>query len=337
MDEPTASLNKDEVERLFVIINSLRNQSVAVIYISHRLEEIIRIADQVTVLKDGKNAGKLTKGEITRDKMISMMIGRTLDDIYPDRTGMQPGDVLLKVEGLTVPGKVKNASFCLRAGEIVGFGGLEGQGQRETARAVFGDVHFTKGTITLGKNTLLSGGIRTRIRSGLGYVTHDRRGDGLILHQSVRKNSTIAIIDRFTSKMGFIVQSRESREVSQQIQKLQVKISSTEQATGTLSGGNQQKVMLIRWLMANPRVLFIDEPTKGVDVGSRVSVYNIIHQLTLEGIAIVILTSDMLELIGLSDRILTFYEGSITDEIIRAEATEERLMHGASGTREGDG
>lgn len=331
MDEPTAALNADEVERLFDIIETLRDQGVAIIYISHRLEEIIRVADCVTVLKDGKNAGSLPKEEITRDKMISMMIGRVLTDIYPDRSAIQPGETLLEVRDLSIAGKVHGASFSVRAGEIVGFGGLDGQGQREVARAVFGDIPFTGGTVKGNGAELRSGDIRSRVRHHLGYVTNDRRGDGLILHQSVRKNASIAALDRFKTRVGSLSKRRENKEVAEQIRRMQVKISSLDQTVGTLSGGNQQKVMLARWLMVQPNVLLIDEPTKGVDVGARMSVYEIIHQLTLDGIGVVILTSDMLELIGLSDRILVFYEGEITGEIARKDATEERLMQAASG------
>lgn len=336
MDEPTAALSEEEVKRLFAIMDTLKEKGVGIIYISHRLEEIIAIADRVTVLKDGRYVGEIPGGEITRDKMISMMVGRTLEDIYPDRSEVSCGEEVLRVEGLTIPGKARNVSFAVHAGEIVGLGGLEGQGQREVVRAVFGDVPFSSGTVTAAGTAYRSRGIAKRIRGKLGYVTDDRRGDGLVLQQSIRKNISLASLGQIT-EICFINQKKEAREVEKLMETLQIKASSMEQQVGTLSGGNQQKVMLARWLMVNPKVLIIDEPTKGIDVGARMAVYRIIHELTKKGIAVVILTSDMLELMGLSDRILMFYEGGITAEICRGDATEERLMQAASGIRIGGG
>ncbi len=337
MDEPTAALSEEEVSRLFTIIQTLRSNGVGIIYISHRLEEVVALADRVTVLKDGKNAGGLVKGEVTKDKMISMMVGRTLTDIYPDRSKVIPGDVLLEVSHLTVPGLARDVSLTVRAGEILGLGGLEGQGQREVVRAVFGDLPFTEGTVTVCGKSLPSRGIGARIAGGLGYVTHDRRGEGLVLHDSIRKNTALASLRQLRTKWLTISAKEEQRQVQENAKRLQIKAASLEEATENLSGGNQQKVMLARWLMVNPRVLIVDEPTKGIDVGARMSVYEILHALTQEGIAVLMLTSDMLELIGLSDRILMFCEGQVTEEIPKAEATEERLMRAASDARKKEG
>ena len=330
LDEPTAALDDSEVARLFGIVRKLRDEGVAVIYISHRLDEIFQLADRITVLKDGRLVGVREVKDITKDEVISMMVGRVLEDIYPRRDNIAPGETLLEVENLTVPGSVKGVSFQVKAGEIVGLGGLEGQGQRDAVRAIFGDVPFTEGRITANGLVLKSRGIRGRIRRGVAYVTHDRRGEGLILHESVRRNSALASLYR-RSCAGFIKGAQERAAVEENVEKMQIKVSSIEQKASTLSGGNQQKVMLARWLMTQPRVLMIDEPTKGVDVGARMSVYRIIDQLTREGIAILMLTSDMMELIGLSDRVLVFYEGRITGELKRGEATEEKIMLAASG------
>lgn len=340
MDEPTAMLSEDEVQRLFTILDTLRSDGVGVIYISHRLDEIISIADNVTVLKDGKNAGSLGAGEMGKDEMIQMMIGRTLTNIYPDRSNVRPGGELLRVEGLSIPGKVRNVSFSVRAGEILGFGGLEGQGQREVARAIFGDLPFTDGTISA--NGVNYGprdrGIGKRIDGKLGYVTHDRHGEGLILHQPLRKNATLASLSKFKNAAGQISVGREKAAVEEQVDHLSIKTASIELPVSTLSGGNQQKVMLARWLIVAPKILIIDEPTRGVDVGARTSLYNNIDELTRQGVAVIILTSDMMELIGLSDRILVFYEGSCNVEIGRNEASEEVLMRAASGVgQEGGG
>ncbi len=333
LDEPTAALSEEEVSRLFEILRSLRDAGTSIIYISHRLEEVVELADHVTVFKDGKNAGELSKGSIDKDAMISMMIGRTLDNIYPSRDAVQPQEVLLSVKDLVVPGKVNGLSLEVRAGEILGLGGLDGQGQREFVRALFGDIPFSAGTVRMGEKlyTARSHGIPSRIRHRIGYVTHDRHGEGLILHQPIRKNMSIASLKRFQRALNRISVRRETAAVKEQAGRLAVKTASIEQPVSSLSGGNQQKVMLGRWLMVGPRVLIIDEPTKGVDVGARTSLYETIDELTRQGIAVIMLTSDMLELIGLSDRIIVFYEGRCTAEIARPEVTEERLMRAASG------
>ena len=329
LDEPTAALDDSEVARLFDIVRRLRGEGVAIIYISHRLDEIFQLADRITVLKDGKVVGTRATGEVTKDEVIAMMVGRVLEDIYPKRGDITFGDTLLSVENLSIPGRLSNVSFSVRAGEIVGLGGLEGQGQRDAARAIFGDVPFAQGRITANGLELKSRGIRGRIRRGVGYVTHDRRGEGLVLNESVRKNAALASLYR-RSRLGFVDAAAERREVDENVERMQIKTAGMEQKVANLSGGNQQKVMLARWLMTKPRVLIIDEPTKGVDVGARMSVYQIIDQLTREGIGIIMLTSDMMELIGLSDRVLVFYEGRITRELKRGEATEERIMRAAS-------
>ena len=305
LDEPTAALAEDEVARLFRIVRELRQEGVSVLYISHRLDEIMELADRVTVLKDGKLVGTLERGELDKERMVSMMVGRVIEDIYPDRSQVQFGPELLRVEGLTLPGKLEHVSFSVRAGEIVGLGGLEGQG-----------------------------GIAERIRNGVAYVTHDRRGEGLVLTQSIRKNSALAALRRLCTLMGLVKEDEERTQVAEQMDSLQIKASSMEELVSHLSGGNQQKVMLARWLMTKPRVLIIDEPTKGIDIGARMSIYQIIHQLTEAGIGILMLTSDMVELIGLSDRTLVFYEGKIVKELSRGEITEERVMKAASGMTE---
>lgn len=334
LDEPTAALAEDEVKRLFTNVRKLKEQGVSILYISHRLDEIMELADRVTVLKDGKFVGTLDREELDKDRMVNMMVGRVIEDIYPDRSQCVFGNELLRVEGLTVPGKLNHVSFTVRAGEIVGLGGLEGQGQRTAARAVFGDQRFVRGQVTVDGKPL-TGDIGKRIRGGVAYVTHDRRGDGLVLTQSIRKNGALASLHRLCTPMGWIREKQEISEVSRHMEGFQIKAASMEELVSHLSGGNQQKVMLTRWLMTQPRVLIIDEPTKGIDIGARMSIYQIIHELTKSGIGIVMLTSDMVELIGLSDRTLVFYEGKIVQELSRSEITEERVMKAASGMTEG--
>ena len=330
LDEPTAALDDSEVARLFRIIRTLKEENVSIIYISHRMDEIFQVADRITVLKDGKRVGVRNVNDVCKDDVIAMMVGRGLQDIFPRRDDLSPGEDLLRVEHLSITNRLKDVSFSVRAGEIVGLGGLEGQGQRETVRAIFGDIPFTEGKITMNGVEFKSGGIRDRIRRGLGYVTHDRRGEGLILHESLRRNAALASLYR-RSCLGFVKKRAELREADETLSRMQIKTSSIEDAVSHLSGGNQQKVMLTRWLMTKPKVLIIDEPTKGVDVGARMSVYQIVDQLTREGIGIIMLTSDMMELIGLSDRVLVFFEGSISRELARSEVTEEKVMRAASG------
>ncbi len=329
LDEPTAALDENEVARLFRIIRQLRDENVAIIYISHRLDEIFQIADRITVMKDGTRVETRQVSEFSKDEIITMMVGRVLEDIYPDREDAEFGEVLLEVKDLNIPGKLVGANLQVRAGEIVGLGGLEGQGQREVVRAIFGDIPFAHGKIVADGIEFKSRGIRKRIRNGVAYVTNDRRGDGLILSETVRKNGALASLYR-RSRLGFVRHHQETTEINEHIDRMQIKASSMEQDVANLSGGNQQKVMLTRWLMTKPRILIIDEPTKGVDVGARMFVYQIIDELARSGIGILMLTSDMMELVSLSDRVLVFYEGRITRELPRSEITEERIMRAAS-------
>lgn len=334
LDEPTAALAEDEVARLFRIVRELRQEGVSVLYISHRLDEIMELADRVTVLKDGKLVGTLERGELDKERMVSMMVGRVIEDIYPDRSQVQFGPELLRVEGLTLPGKLEHVSFSVRAGEIVGLGGLEGQGQRTAIRAIFGDQRFSQGSISVENTPLKAAELPSA--SAMAWPTSPTigGGEGLVLTQSIRKNSALAALRRLCTLMGLVKEDEERTQVAEQMDSLQIKASSMEELVSHLSGGNQQKVMLARWLMTKPRVLIIDEPTKGIDIGARMSIYQIIHQLTEAGIGILMLTSDMVELIGLSDRTLVFYEGKIVKELSRGEITEERVMKAASGMTE---
>jgi ABC-type sugar transport system ATPase subunit len=333
LDEPTAALDSNETERLFCILSQLQNKGVAIIYISHRIEEIFQISQRITVLKDGKVVGVRNTNCVDKDEIISMMVGRVLEDIYPNRKNHSIGKPVLSLRNVSIHKHIHEVSFDLHEGEILGLGGLEGHGQRELLRAIFGDIAFSGRSLFGCGNSYDKVGMRKRIHSGIGYVTHDRRGDGLFLNETVQKNIAIASL-HLRNRLGFIDTNEEKKKVLEKIEQMSIKITDINQSITDLSGGNQQKVMLARWLLINPYVLLIDEPTKGVDVGARMSVYQIIDQLTKEGIGILLFTSDMMELIGLSDRILVFYEGKISGELKRGEATEERIMRAASGIRE---
>lgn len=330
LDEPTAALNEDEVQRLFRTVRDLSAQGTSVIYISHRLEEVLHLCDRVTVLKDGANVGTLPRGEVDKDLLVTMMVGRVLEDIYPDRSQVSFGKPILHVRDLSVPKQAYNVSFTLHQGEILGLGGLEGQGQRAILQAIFGDAPISSGCVEIGDTKLSSAGIAGRIRHGIAYLTHDRHGEGLILHQPVLENASLAALNRLCNAFGFIKRQEESCQVKAQVEQMQIRVSSVQQAVQSLSGGNQQKVMLARWLLTKPKILLVDEPTRGVDVGARMSIYQIIDQMTRQGIGIIMLTSDMMELIGLSDRILVLCDGMISQELSRAEATEENIMRASS-------
>lgn len=331
LDEPTAALSEAQAQHLFEILTVLKENKACIIYISHRLDEIKQIADRITILKDGKNIGSFDAKTVSKEQMISKMVGRTLDHIYPDRSDVSPGDIVLKVENLKLEQGGNPVHLHLCAGEIVGIGGLNDQGQREILHAIFGVEKFLDGKIWVMGNQMPSGNIQEHIRGGLGFLPDDRRGAGLVLHQSVRENSSLASLDKICSFFGLILRKKELETVVNLAKLIQVKTPSLETRVGALSGGNQQKVMLMRWLMVEPNVLIIDEPTKGVDVGARMSIYQTLHQLTKNGVAILLLTSDMMELIGLSDRIYVFCEKKITAEYSRGNATEEDIMIAASG------
>ncbi len=332
MDEPTAALNEVESNMLFSLLRELKATNTAVIYISHRLDEIVELADRVTVLKDGKNAGELSGDEITKHNMITLMIGRELTDIYPEREeSFKSANTILSVENLQIKDSDKKVSFELREGEILGIGGLEGQGQRDVLRAVIGTTPVISGDVLLDGESLINSSIGQRIKKGLFYLTDDRRGDGLILPMSIENNISLSSLDAILNLMHLLDERKESDITQSFIERLDIKARSSQQTAGTLSGGNQQKVMIARALSALPRVIIFDEPTKGIDVGARMSIYQIIAELTKQGVAVIVLTSDLMELIGISDRILVFHDKGISGEISACDATEARVMQAAYG------
>jgi ribose transport system ATP-binding protein len=326
MDEPTAALTEPEVQKLFGILRRLSSQGVSVIYISHRLDEIVELADRATVLKDGRFAGTLEKGKLNKDLMITMMVGRSLEKIYPEKT-KAPGRVLMEVRDLSSD-RFNAVNLRIRGGEILGIGGLEGQGQRDFVRSLYGDVACTGGTVTIEGRPVTNSSIKKHIRAKMCYVTFDRRAEGIIRGHSVKHNMSIVALP---AKRGFISGQTEDKQVAEKIREFRIKVHGTAQKVETLSGGNQQKVILARCILSQPKILIVDEPTKGIDVGSRMAIYRLLRGLADSGIAIIMLTSDMMELIGLSDRIVVFYEGRLTDEFPAAEATEERIMAAFSG------
>ncbi len=325
MDEPTAALTPREVEGLLEVVRELKTQGIGVIYISHRLDEIDAIADRITVLRDGGHVGTRSMEDIDREQMIALMVGRSLDKEFPARSS-SPGKVRLAVRQLTRGNKVQGVSFDVRAGEIVGLTGLVGAGRTETARLIFGADRMEAGVIELDGQELRVRSPRDAIRHGFCLLTEDRKGQGLVLGQTVQENFGLPNLAEF-SGMGLLSASRESEAFAQYVDKIKIKIVSHAQTAGTLSGGNQQKVVLAKWLQRNAEVIIFDEPTRGIDVGAKFEIYQLIHQLAEEGKAVLMISSELPEILGMSDRIIVMNEGRVTGEIKEpSEATQEDVM-----------
>jgi len=325
MDEPSAAITPQEVERLFHIIRDLKSRGIGVIYISHRLDEIFSISDRVVVLRDGQLAGEGDTRSLTRQQMIEWMVGREIQNEFP-KTKHARNQVRLSVRNLNRGKMVQNVSFDIRAGEVLGMTGLIGSGRTETARLVFGADRLDSGQISLDGCLLRIRSPRDAIGNGICLLTEDRKGQGLILTSSVRENFGLPNIKDF-SWIGFVNQAQERSAFSTYVDQLQIKIPNQEQLARNLSGGNQQKVVLAKWLERNAEVLIFDEPTRGIDVGAKYEIYLLINELAKQGKAILMISSELPEVIGMSDRILVMHEGKITGEIEDATtATQEQIM-----------
>jgi len=325
MDEPSAALTVLEVERLYAIIRDLKSHGIGIIYISHRLEEIFAVCDRVTVLRDGANAGERPVGDISRGGLIRLMVGRELTDEFPKRDAIR-GDVRFEVRGLSRGRAVRDVSFDVRRGEVLAITGLIGAGRTEAMRAIFGADHRDAGEIILDGRVLAIGAPRDAIRAGIGFLTEDRKGQGLVLAHSVRDNFGLPNLN-WLSRGGFVRRGAERIAFAQQVDGLRIKVPSQETAARNLSGGNQQKVVLAKWLARQCDVLIFDEPTRGVDVGAKFEIYQLINDLAAQGKAIVIVSSELPEVLGMADRILVMHEGRVTGEIMDARrATQEEIM-----------
>lgn len=325
MDEPTAALTSHEVDRLFAIIGDLKRQGIGVVYISHRLDEIFSIADRVTVLRDGQNVGERPIARVTRQELIEQMVGRELSDEFPKRA-VPIGPTRLEVAGLRRGHAVRDVSFSVRRGEILALTGLVGAGRTETARLIFGADPREAGEIRLDGRLLTIRSPRDAIAAGIGLLTEDRKLHGLVLGHAVRENFGLPNLGRL-SRGGFVLLRRERDEFAKFIDRLQIKVRNSEQRAGTLSGGNQQKVVLAKWLARNCDVLIFDEPTRGIDVGAKYEIYLLMNELAAQGKAIVMISSELPEVLGMADRILVLHEGRVTGEIADASsATQEQIM-----------
>ena len=325
MDEPSAALTSHEVARLFEIIRDLKSHGIGIIYISHRLDEVFTIANRVTVLRDGRNVGERPIAQITRNEMIELMVGRELKDEYPART-MNPGAARLEVYGLRRGRNVRDVSFSVRRGEILALTGLVGAGRTDTVRLIFGADPREAGEIRLDGNLLAIRSPRDAIAAGIGLLTEDRKLQGLVLRHSVRENFGLPNLERL-SHHGFVQLRQERGEFGRYVSQLQVKVPNQEARAGNLSGGNQQKVVLAKWLARNCDVLIFDEPTRGIDVGAKYEIYLLMNELAAAGKAIIMVSSELPEVLGMADRILVMHDGRVTGEIEDARrATQEQIM-----------
>ncbi|QGU94655.1 ATP-binding cassette domain-containing protein [Clostridium bovifaecis] len=328
MDEPTAALLDEEIEKLFENIRKLTSEGIAVIYISHRMEEIFEITDRITVFRDGKYIKTMDTKDTNNDELVSLMVGKNIMDLYPKRN-FNGEENILAVNNMRIK-NVKDLSFDLKKGEILGIYGLLGSGTIELSKAIFGFYEDYKGEIYIeGKKVHIRKPLDA-IENGISLVPDDRKNEGLILIRSIKENVSLASLDKIKNN-SLLNDSKEKEMVDRQVKQLNIKISSPEQAVGNLSGGNQQKVVFAKMLETKPKVLILDEPTRGVDVGAKAEIYQIINQLTEDGISIILVSSDLPELIGMSDRILVMKEGKIQKELSRSEANQEIVLSYAAG------
>jgi L-arabinose transport system ATP-binding protein len=323
LDEPTSSLTDEEVDRLFTLVRRLRDEGVAIIYVSHRIKEILRLCDRVAILRDGslvavKPATELTEGEIVR-----LMVGRELSDIF-QRTPAQPGSEALRVENLNSNWH-RDVSFHVNAHEVVGFAGLVGAGRTELAKVIFGELPKASGRVVLDGQEVTIHRPDDAIAKGIGFAPEDRKREGLILIRSVMENTSLAILKRI-SRFHFVRRGLERSIASSYVERLRVRTPSLEQEVGKLSGGNQQKVVLARWLAAKPKVLILDEPTRGIDIGAKAEIYRLVDDLANQGLGIMFISSELTEILGLSDRIYVMQNGRITGELAGKDATEEAVL-----------
>jgi len=334
MDEPTSAISEQEAEKLFSVIRRLAKEGVGIIYITHRMQEVFMIADRLTVLRDGRLIGTVSARESSRDQIISMMVGREIKDMYP-KIPAPLGAEVLRVENLCLKGmgfrrSLKNISFTLHKGEVLGIAGLLGSGRSELFESLFGlhprnvsgDIYIEGSKVSIRKP-------RDAIAQGLSFATEDRKGKGLVLPRSIGENLSLPMLELF-SRLGFMNAVVERKNWLSQMQSMRIKAPSYSTACETLSGGNQQKVVLGRWLITHPKILLLDEPTRGIDVGAKAEIYQLISELAGQGMGILVISSELPEVIGISDRILTFCEGRITSVFNREDATQEKLLDAAT-------
>lgn len=330
LDEPTAVLTFSEIEKLFGIIERLRQNQVSVIYISHRLEEIFRITDHITILKDGAYVDTVKTSEVDKQTVVNRMVGRELTTMFPHRNA-KIGEVVLSVSGLNTAGFVRDVSFEVRAGEVLGFSGLVGSGRTEIMKAIFGTAKNSAREINyLGKAVHFKHPKEAK-DDGIGYLPEDRKKQGLLLEQSIKINTTLPILNRMTNSIGVINKKKEKEYVKTILADLSTKYGDIEDHVSSLSGGNQQKVALAKWVGIGCKCIILDEPTRGVDVGAKIEIYNIINQLAQDGVAVIIISSEMQEVIGMCDRVIVMRQGKVSGEVDKDSLSEQELINYSMG------
>ncbi|MDD3137922.1 MAG: sugar ABC transporter ATP-binding protein [Lachnospiraceae bacterium] len=328
MDEPTAALTDEEIEILFSIIEDLKKQNIAILYISHRMDEIFKISDRLTVFRDGKYIATKKIADTNYDDVVSMMVGRSVDHLYPDRN-YENQEVIFEAKHMVSKG-VRDVSIQLHKGEILGIAGLLGSGTIELSKAIYGAISKQSGEIVINGSVADCATPRKALAAGIGFVSDDRKQEGLVLIRSVRENIAMSSLKKFTKGIR-LDKKLESTKVDEKVKKLNIRISSSQQLAGKLSGGNQQKVVFAKVLEADPNILILDEPTRGVDVGAKAEIYTIMDQLTKEGKSIILISTDLPEVIGMSDRVIIMREGRVVFEITKAEMNQETILAHASG------
>ena len=329
MDEPTAALTQSETVALFKVIESLRKKGVSMVYISHRMEEIFELCDRITVLRDGSYIGVKNIPETNMNEIVKMMIGREIGERYPSRN-VKIGKEVLKVKELTRKGTFHDVNFSVRAGEVLGVSGLMGAGRTEIMQAIFGNLSYESGTIEIDGKEVKISNPRQAMEHGIGFITEDRKTEGLMLDKSIRENISLCNLRRI-SKSSVISREAEKNMVAEAIKDLHIKCFGSYHECNNLSGGNQQKVVLAKWILTNPKILILDEPTRGVDIGAKKEIYSIINKLAAQGVAIIMVSSELPEELGMSDNIMVVREGEVRGIISYEEANQERVMTLATG------
>ncbi len=330
MDEPTAALTQSETEGLFKLIKSLRKKGVSIVYISHRMEEIFELCDRITILRDGTYVGTENIKDINMDDIVRMMIGREIGERYPKREGIKIGDEVLTVENLTKGKTFQNVNFGVHAGEVLGVSGLMGAGRTEIMHAIFGNLPYDSGRILMNGEIVNIKCARDAINAGIGFITEDRKTEGLLLEKSIAENIELANLGKVSDK-SIISKSKGKELVKKGIEEFRIRCFGPEHECANLSGGNQQKVVFAKWVYTDPKVLIMDEPTRGVDIGAKKEIYSVINDLAAKGVAIIMVSSELPEVLGMSDRIMVVHEGKITGIIDAAQADQEKVMTLATG------
>ena len=329
MDEPTSSLSDKEVETLFELIRMLKADGIAIIYISHKLDEVMQLSDRITILRDGQRIKTVNTADTTKERLISDMLGRELSNMY-NKQPAEIGGTVLEVNGLTRSGVFSDISFSVKSGEIVGFFGLVGAGRTEIMRAIFGMDRYDSGEVILAGEKLRGRSPSRAIRSGIGFATEDRKSEGLALRLSILANMTIVKLSQL-SRFGVISRKKQRRTADEYVSSISIKTPSVSQLVGNLSGGNQQKVVVAKWLMMEPRVLILDEPTRGIDVGSKSEIYSLIVRLAQQGVAVIIVSSEIEEILGICDKVNVIHEGRLVSTLDAATSSTNDVLTSAFG------